>query len=405
MNIGEIRMEARRVQLTGRSSYVISLPKSWAKRHGISKGSQVFVEELADGSLRIIPKRPERKEKTVKEVSFSKEKEVSDVLREVLAAYLAGYDIVKVKASGASRKEINRIKEILEENVLGFDVLEESSSEITFYAVIDQSSIKFMDALSKAFLVAESMIRDVGLGIETKSAEILRGVIERDQIVDKLYLLGMRQLTVCLLRGTDVSEIGIKSPAMIPHVFLAAKSVERVADHCCTISSEAISILSEGDLPEDVLSRVKMAERAFLEAKKALLRRGKEAPRVAKILEVMRKESVPKEYEVMDPRIRAILESVRRIISYSLDIAEVSIDLRAIEELSLFRILPKINYIFFDLVYSVMDVNEIDYRLLKLESDLEKIVKEVVEIRREISWYKVHPKEKFSDDEGKAIWW
>ncbi len=78
-------MEVRKVQLTGKSSYVISLPKDWAKRHHVSRGSEVYVEEMPDGSLRIFPRAPSQREKTTRIVEFSKGKGVSDVLREVLA--------------------------------------------------------------------------------------------------------------------------------------------------------------------------------------------------------------------------------------------------------------------------------------------------------------------------------
>ncbi|MFN4045999.1 MAG: AbrB/MazE/SpoVT family DNA-binding domain-containing protein [Acidilobaceae archaeon] len=40
----------RRVQLTGKTTYIISLPKEWARSIGLTKGSRVFVEVLPDNS-------------------------------------------------------------------------------------------------------------------------------------------------------------------------------------------------------------------------------------------------------------------------------------------------------------------------------------------------------------------
>jgi AbrB family looped-hinge helix DNA binding protein len=49
-------MELRRtVQFTGRSSYVVTLPKAWAERVGIRKGSVIILKLNEDGGITLYP--------------------------------------------------------------------------------------------------------------------------------------------------------------------------------------------------------------------------------------------------------------------------------------------------------------------------------------------------------------
>ena len=47
--------EIRKIQITGGSTYIISLPKSWAKEAGLSAGSRVALSCQPDMSLLITP--------------------------------------------------------------------------------------------------------------------------------------------------------------------------------------------------------------------------------------------------------------------------------------------------------------------------------------------------------------
>ncbi|MGZ4919905.1 MAG: AbrB/MazE/SpoVT family DNA-binding domain-containing protein, partial [Halobacteriota archaeon] len=89
-------MEIRKVQLTGKSSYTVSLPKPWAANLGLKEQSNVAITTMPDGSLRIIPsdhvKPPGRR-------VFSIDGIFDDALaRYVIAIYIAGYETFELKA-------------------------------------------------------------------------------------------------------------------------------------------------------------------------------------------------------------------------------------------------------------------------------------------------------------------
>ena len=47
--------EYRKLQVTGGSTMIVSLPKSWVRGNQLGKGDIVSIEELATGDLRISP--------------------------------------------------------------------------------------------------------------------------------------------------------------------------------------------------------------------------------------------------------------------------------------------------------------------------------------------------------------
>ena len=79
--------ESRRIQRTGESTYIISLPKKWANLNNVEAGTEASVHENQDGSL-TISVRKEQKEQQVAIIHSSNDNERS--LRRIKAAYIAG---------------------------------------------------------------------------------------------------------------------------------------------------------------------------------------------------------------------------------------------------------------------------------------------------------------------------
>lgn len=64
--------EVRKLQVTGGSTYVLSLPKKWVTQNKLKKGSSLLIREEENGVLSILPPemgKPERREEAFIEVS------------------------------------------------------------------------------------------------------------------------------------------------------------------------------------------------------------------------------------------------------------------------------------------------------------------------------------------------
>src|SRR5690349_19716611 len=100
------QIELRRLQMTGGASFTVSLPKDWVREQGLKAGDVVAVLPRSDSSLTLVPheKIPSTQSKSA-EVTLSpaKDQDREQVLRTVVAQYLAGYDVIRVRFATMSK--------------------------------------------------------------------------------------------------------------------------------------------------------------------------------------------------------------------------------------------------------------------------------------------------------------
>ena len=53
-------MDTRKVQRTGKSTFIVSLPKNWAIKNGISAGSIIYIHQGDNGALTLSTDRSEK---------------------------------------------------------------------------------------------------------------------------------------------------------------------------------------------------------------------------------------------------------------------------------------------------------------------------------------------------------
>lgn len=326
------RLYVRNLQLTGNATYTVSIPKEWVRNLGLGKGSKVYLELMGDGSLRIYGNPPGRPSGASKSFELGRGDDPDNLVRKVIAAYLAGFSVVTLSFDPELKELASRVRRSLESSVLGFNVLMESKSEFTFYAVIDEESMKLSDALAKLKENAYHMLEDTHSGMGNADPRVLERVIEEDQIVDKLYLLVAKQVTSILMRPLGVEEHGLRSAAEAPHVFLAARSMERVSDHAVLMARESIDMISSGaKVPNWLLNDFKTIIDLFGSSTKALSELDESeaeeaARRIDEVVKVIRKR------DAGNNKIQMLLNSMERVLGYSMNIVEAVIDIAMIRE-------------------------------------------------------------------------
>ena len=123
-------VELRKLQMTGGASYTVSLPKDWVKEQGLKVGDVVAVMPRSDSSLTLIPhdKMPTGKNRGAEvTVSPPKEQDKEQILRTILAQYLAGYDIIRVRFPATARPDLRTyLREAARKMFVGSEIIEES---------------------------------------------------------------------------------------------------------------------------------------------------------------------------------------------------------------------------------------------------------------------------------------
>ena len=97
----KVNEEQRKLQVTGGSTFILSLPKDWAIRNELKRGSSMIVREEDDGSLSIAPSSFPKKEKQDEAyIKASLNDNPDAIMRTAISAYLDGYNILHIRAQG-----------------------------------------------------------------------------------------------------------------------------------------------------------------------------------------------------------------------------------------------------------------------------------------------------------------
>ena len=322
----------RSVIQVGESALAVTLPSWWARLHGLKPRMKVLVEVLADGSLRISP-RAERREPLTRVVKVSEAQAEGSIVREVVASYLAGFGRIRIEYPPQAYPRLRRVKKLLEEVMLGLTLMEEGYGYMVYYVAVDHGSIGFREAIERAYRAALLMLGDTIEAAEAGDLEVLRGIPERDVLVDRLYLYASRKANMVLLGLESFQALGLSTLAEVSSLIMAVKSIERVADHTVLIARNAASLVERGEgLPPQVAQLLREAYEAFRVAGRALIDRSRRAAEeVANLIDRLPGRA-PQLPAGGPPEVTLIVDSARRILGYSLDIAEIVIDLESVRE-------------------------------------------------------------------------
>lgn len=138
--------ELRKVQITGGATYVISLPKRWVKAANLKPKDQVALIPQADMSLLIVPKGG-LKPKEVSEAAIKASTQAGPeaIIRDFIAHYLVGYDIIRVKLKNAGYRA--HIKNSIRQKLIGVEIMEESADEIVAQCLLGHVELPLRRAL------------------------------------------------------------------------------------------------------------------------------------------------------------------------------------------------------------------------------------------------------------------
>jgi phosphate uptake regulator len=345
VNADERPGDVRRIQITGRGSYIVSLPKKWVKERNLDRGEQIIFSTEDDGSLRIIPRTKLKKAKPAETVivvppTMSPE----SLARKIISLYLTGFNFVRLKATQVrfDTTQSDYVREFVRRKLVGTEVVTESPNEIALQVLISYPELSVENALRRMVIIARSMLRDaVSAMVESKPA-LADEVLKMDDEVDRFGFYIVRQLKTAVEDRSVVQQIGLGSGRDVIGYRLVTKSVERAADHAAMIA-ENVRTLKQAVTPRllDKVSRMsEFTLKIFEDAMTALYKRdynlAEDVLKRMSQVEALEREAVlevnkQKIESIHVSSLRLILESLRRVGEYGSDVAEVVLNLTALE--------------------------------------------------------------------------
>lgn len=250
-------MDIRKLQKTGGSTFVVSLPKKWISSMGLKKNDGVVIELQSDSSLRISSqKETDTEHEKLKKTLFVTDENKRSLERELIGCYVMGYEVVEVKTGTFITEDVRTIIRDFTGKVMGVEIVDESMRKITLKDIMNPTELPFDTAIKRMFNIVKSMHKNMLFSLENIHREMAQNVVSMDFEVNKLYWFVFRRLNSILRNPALVkfsSDDKITHKSVLNYIFIA-RILERIGDHVGTICKAIL------DFPDDEINPAVLQE-------------------------------------------------------------------------------------------------------------------------------------------------
>ena len=202
--------DLRKLQVTGGSTVIVSLPKEWIKANNLGKGDFVNLEELASGDLRL----SSIQSKASKKVATIDCCEHMTGLRDLMiGAYLSGADVIKISCKNKiPRGTRSDVREFLRDT-RGMEIEVDDDKEIRIISILNPSELRLQVSINRMYILISSLVNDAMDILLGEPIDLLSDIDDRERQIDARRLLLERQVaasiqlpSVCLLYTSDAAD-------------------------------------------------------------------------------------------------------------------------------------------------------------------------------------------------------
>ncbi|MEM3143811.1 MAG: phosphate uptake regulator PhoU [Candidatus Nitrosotenuis sp.] len=327
--------QTRRIQISGGSTYTISLPKKWIDGLGIKNGDNLTIIRNANKSMTLFPgidtERPAKKAI----LTIGQKDPAESIRRKIIALYLNGYKTIQVASKGVKilPEHSRLVKDLVRRTMIGTEIVESDSESITIQILTRLPELTFDVALKRMHLMASNMHREAIEALSKHDSEYGEEVARMDDEVDRFGLYMMRTLIMAIQNASMLYDMGLEQPSDCLNYRTVISRIERIADHAALIAKR-IKFLKD-PLDSRILKEIETlsneAITCFDNSILSLTKRDhilaeKTAANIAKIVE----EEKELMYGLKESKnltiVKFVLEDIRRVAEYSSDIVEVVIN-------------------------------------------------------------------------------
>jgi len=338
--VEESDSETRKIQLTGKSTFIVSLPKKWVQGMKLKPGSQVVLSKQSEASLLLTPKEFVKPEKASEaSIIVARTDDPDAIMRKIVALYLVGYNLIRIKTKEERITSLHRsfVKDLARKKLVGTEIISDSQTEMVLQILLSYPELSVESALRRMCFIAASMHEDAMQALKDLNKELAKDVIALDDEVDRFSLYIIRQLKAAVQSERVLKDIGLSNPRDCLGYRVIAKSVERIADHAVKIAENALSL--DEKIDEPILRKMSamsiFARSVFDDSIKSLYKKdyalADDVVAKTKTIASMENEAIKamsKKVEATEmSAARIIMESIRRTAEYASDIAEIVLNL------------------------------------------------------------------------------
>ena len=241
--------ETRKLQRIGGNTLYVSLPKRWANRMQLKQGDKVTLTPQPDDSMSIHPTaKKERPREIILEINVKDSRQ--SFKRGITAAYVDGFDIIKLKAKERLTEEQQDIIREIVDHLFGLELIEVTGNKITIQCLLKQT-LPIDKTMQRIHNVILSMFSETVSALKEQDINLVKGLTRRMHDIKRLSLVTNRLLRSLILfprsaEQREVSLIDCVDYLRILHI------IAEIADNVNKIS-ETVMTLGEQALPKSIL--------------------------------------------------------------------------------------------------------------------------------------------------------
>ncbi|MHA2182971.1 MAG: phosphate signaling complex PhoU family protein [Promethearchaeota archaeon] len=255
--------QTRKVQQTGGSSFIISLPKAWINKHSIEKNATLGILSQPDGNLLITPQIETIEILKTKEIIAEDFPDDNFLFRALIGAYIMGFSVVIIKSSKKFEPHIRDTIRKFTQIAIGPEIEEESGNYIKIKDLVNPREMPFEKTIRRMFILVQNMHEEAIKALKIGDIILAEEVMKSDNDVDRLHYLIMRQVSIALSDIILCQKMGITLEEAV-HFQQISRFLERIADHAVKISKNVIN-LGTHEIDEELKNQIENASNFSLE--------------------------------------------------------------------------------------------------------------------------------------------
>jgi len=220
-----VKMEYRKLISFGKSSFVVSLPKSWIKQNKLKKGDLIHFED--EGNNLVIKKKeeesliPVEKERTINITN----KDIEQIKREVYSSYILNFRTIVLKGDDV-RTNISKLQQIFHD-LIALEIMEVTSNSIVAKDFLDMDKVSVKELISKMDIITRAMFKECCTEFTEKN---YFNINDRDKDVNRLFFLLYRTIYYNLDNPFKAIKNLNHNPIQLFNFYLVGYYLEGIAD-------------------------------------------------------------------------------------------------------------------------------------------------------------------------------
>lgn len=226
----------RTVQLTGNTTFTVSLPKEWAREQGIEAGKPVQLYPHRDRVI-VAPTQLESGDRTAR--IDTRKRAADGVCCRVRAAYVGGADCIEVTNPDGLDRSVRRAVVRLVDRLVGMEIRLERDDSILACDLLDSGEVSLPQSSAQVRQHALEMHETAVTALRSDDDVLANRVVDRHDDVDRLAAFVTRGVHRSLEDVTEVARFDVDRSSALHH-YRTVRYLGRVADHADRIAAIAL---------------------------------------------------------------------------------------------------------------------------------------------------------------------